>query len=482
MAEAEQRIADIESRIAERTRYERHLWVQLNALADRYRTGQAHLQEIEQRIGLHRTAEQLEQQIASLQKQVEGLERATGLYGNAATLQQEIARLETEMNEVVEAHDLQEVGFYQLRYSFIESERYRAELEQVRAKQKAAVKAGQAVICDTAWTVNGSEKEGQKMVKAFLTIVLKAFNGECDACVASVNYRNVTAYEKRISKLYDTLNKLANITHCSIQPAYLELRLAELHLAYEYQLKKRTEQEEQRLMREQMREEEKARREAERAQEEAEREERLYEKLLLKAQAEMATASVEKQALLHERIHELQEQLEEAHRQKERAISQAQLTKAGHVYVISNIGSFGPDVYKIGLTRRLEPEDRVKELGDASVPFPFDIHALIYSTNAPELENLLHKRFAHRRVNMVNERREFFRVTIYEIEQAVRDVALTHPQMNPDFEIAHEAAAEQYAQSLAAALEMERQGRNDRIPTSAVTAVQPSLPQSAVPA
>jgi hypothetical protein len=102
----------------------------------------------------------------------------------------------------------------------------------------------------------------------------------------------------------------------------------------------------------------------------------------------------------------------------------AQQTKRGHVYIISNIGSFGEQVYKIGMTRRLEPEDRIKELGDASVPFSFDIHAMIFSEDAPNLEAELHKAFASRKVNMLNYRKEFFKVTLNEIEQKVKEIGL----------------------------------------------------------
>ena len=111
---------------------------------------------------------------------------------------------------------------------------------------------------------------------------------------------------------------------------------------------------------------------------------------------------------LMSKIKELELKLEEAHTKKEKALSMAQQTKRGHVYVISNIGSFGENLYKIGMTRRLEPVDRVKELGDASVPFPFDIHAMIFSENAPDLEKSLHNTFNNRRVNKINTRKEFF--------------------------------------------------------------------------
>jgi hypothetical protein len=121
-------------------------------------------------------------------------------------------------------------------------------------------------------------------------------------------------------------------------------------------------------------------------------------------------------AKLNSRIEELQNRIAEIE-EKKRAISQAMLTKTGHVYIISNVGSFGENIFKIGMTRRLEPMDRVKELGDASVPFPFDVHAMIRTSDAPTLENALHDHFDYRRLNLENQRKEFFRVSIDEIKE-----------------------------------------------------------------
>ena len=190
-----------------------------------------------------------------------------------------------------------------------------------------------------------------------------------------------------------------------------------------------------------MREEEKARKEYEKAIKEAELEEIRYQKALEQVQKVMATKSEEEKLKYSERIAELERELEEAKALKERALSQAQLTKSGHVYVISNIGSFGENVYKIGMTRRLDPLDRVKELGDASVPFPFDVHAMIYSNDAPALENKLHKVFDDKRLNLINMRKEFFNVTLEEIEEEVK-------KCFGDFKLTKIAEAEQFRKSL----------------------------------
>ncbi|PHK14320.1 hypothetical protein VF12_40975, partial [Nostoc linckia z15] len=167
-----------------------------------------------------------------------------------------------------------------------------------------------------------------------------------------------------------------------------------------------------------------AKREFEQAQREAQKEEANYQKALDKARKEMELATGEKHDRLQAQIARLEQELQEAQEKKERAMSMAQQTKRGHVYVISNIGSFGENVYKIGMTRRLEPEDRVKELGDASVPFQFDIHAMIYSDEAPTLEYELHKAFTNRKVNMLNYRKEFFNVTLEEIEQKIQEIGI----------------------------------------------------------
>jgi multidrug efflux pump subunit AcrA (membrane-fusion protein) len=220
------------------------------------------------------------------------------------------------------------------------------------------------------------------------------------------------------------------------------LKRKELILEYEYQSKRQQEKEEMRAIQEELREEEKAKREYEQAQKEAEKEEVNYQKALDKARKEYEVSTGEKQEKLESQIKILEQELKEAQEKKERALSMAQQTKRGHVYVISNIGSFGENVYKIGMTRRLEPLDRVKELGDASVPFRFDIHAMIYSEEAPKLENELHKAFTNKKVNMLNYRKEFFNVTLDEIENKVKEIGL-------DAEFSRLPEAMEYRETLA---------------------------------
>ena len=216
------------------------------------------------------------------------------------------------------------------------------------------------------------------------------------------------------------INKLSTAQHCHLAYDYLSLKLEELYLVHEYKEKKHEEKEEQKEIRRQMREEAQAQREFDKVLKETEKEEERYIKALEKARKEISQ-DVKHQEKFQKQIEFLEQKLAEAESNKERAIARAQITRSGHVYVISNIGSFGEGVYKIGMTRRLDPFDRVKELGDASVPFKFDVHAIIYADDAPSLEKKLHKKFEHLRINRINSRKEFFRVSLDEIIEAVEE-------------------------------------------------------------
>ena len=325
--------------------------------------------------------------------------------------------VETYENEV----EIIEYGLYKPIFNYDDSEKYKIAIGDNYQKQKDYISNGRAIVCETEWTVEGSAAKGAQMVKKNMKLMLRAFNGECDALIAKAKWNNVKQLEERIKKAFEIVNQLGSNTRIEITTSFLKLKMDELHLAYEYEKKKYDEKEEQRLIKEQMREEERVRREIEQATKQAEDEEKRYEKALEKAREDVSNAVGAKHDKLIAQIQELEQRLKVAEENKERALSMAQQTKAGHVYIISNIGSFGEDVYKIGMTRRLEPLDRVKELGDASVPFEFDVHGMIYSENAPELETFLHKAFDSKRVNLVNAKKEFFNVTLGEIEQVISD-------------------------------------------------------------
>lgn len=350
-------------------------------------------------------------------------------------------QLINEINALEENLDIINYGFYNLEYKYPNSSIYKEKLIKIREKQKEMIKNKEAAICSKEWTIEGSKVKGKKMMNNYLKIILRAFNGEADAAISSVEIKNYFTLEKRIYKSREVLNKLAEDNHCEITEDYFKLKIQEFKLKYEYNNKLEDEKEEQRLIKEQMREEERAKKEYDKAIEEAESKELKYQKALDEAKKEYDIKSEEEKAKFAEKIKQLEIELETIKNIKERAISQAQLTKSGYVYIISNIGSFGENIYKIGMTRRLEPEDRVRELSGASVPFPFDIHAMIYTENAPALENLLHKNFNNKRVNLINQRREFFNVSLDEIEEFIF-------KNYGEFKLTKLAQAEQYRQSL----------------------------------
>ena len=273
--------------------------------------------------------------------------------------------------------------------------------------------------------------------------VVDAFNGRVDAILSRTKHDNYGTLQQEVKDAFSMVNSNGLVFHeARILPAYLDARLAELKWAAVVQELKRKEREEQRELQERIREEEKASREYQRALQEAAREEEIIRRAMQKARAEAENASVAERARLEGQLADLNDKLLEAEAKSQRALSMAQQTKAGNVYIISNVGSFGDDVYKIGMTRRLVPEDRIRELGSASVPFEFDVHAMIKSNDAPALEHLLHATFADARINKVNGRKEFFRLPLERLRQFVGD-----QQLDATFTMA--ADAREYRETLA---------------------------------
>lgn len=357
-------------------------------------------------------------------------------------LREAVTNLKIQLVSLEDEQELQNFGVYQPKYDFGTSAGYKAKLGEIRQKQKALIKGENAIIWGTQWHVEGSKAKGKTMMKRLTRLTLRAFNGECDSVVSGVKYNNVERVKARIESVYKAINKLNASQNCQINPHYLDLKVQELYLVHEYQEKLQAEKEEQREIRIQMREEQRAQKEVEKVRRDAEKAEKLYEKALNKARTDVERATGERQAQLRSEIERLSQALNEAHEKKERAISRAQMTKSGHVYIVSNVGSFGEDIYKIGMTRRLDPMDRVKELGDASVPFLFDTHAIIYSEDARELESYLHKTFDSRRLNLVNSRKEFFRVPLEDIVRVVRGKSVK-------IEFTMKAKAEEYRKTQA---------------------------------
>lgn len=372
-------------------------------------------------------------------------------------LQEEIEELKqikkSLQMDIIELDDkilFQDFGVYQPQYNFATLDEYKDKLDEIREEQKSMIKNNTAAICNTAWKVQGSEKAGKKMIAENIKQALRNFNIECDLCIGKVKFSNYDNSKERIFKAFELQNKLNETNDIHIVDDYYRLKIKELNLAFEYQKKKQEEREELRRKREELREAEKVAREIEEKRKELEKEQEHYQNYLKKIneQIEVEQSEERKQFLLAKK-EELDNNVNDVKLALEDLDYREANHRAGYVYIISNIGAFGENIYKIGMTRRLEPEDRIAELSGASVPFKFDIHAMIFSDDAPKLEAALHNHFADKKVNLVNGRKEFFNVTLEEIKEVVRK----NHDKSVDF--INIPDAEQYRESL-----MLRKNRN----------------------
>lgn len=318
---------------------------------------------------------------------------------------------------------MQDFGLYQPKYDFATSEQYKAKLDDLRNKQKQMIKDKTAVHYSTNWTVDGSKAKGTKMTNDNIKQILRSFNTECENAIDRVKFNNIDSMKKRIEKSFESLNKLNETVHVGLKPSFLNLKIEELYLAYEYQVKKQEEKEEQKRIREELREQAKLKKELEEARKNIDKDLKHFTNALESLNIQLNNNEItqeQREALLNKK-NELEEQINTLTNNLKDIDYRQENQKAGYVYVISNIGAFGEDIYKIGMTRRLNPQDRIDELGDASVPFNFDVHAMIFAEDAPALENALHKAFDNKKVNMINQRREFFNVKLEEIEKVIRN-------------------------------------------------------------
>lgn len=364
-------------------------------------------------------AVKLQEHILSLNKESEKI--SSDIAKKTAELQNLTDKIEKLREDIVVLEDevlVQEFGLYKPQFNFASALDYKEELAKIRRKQKDLIKSGNAVKGNMNWQVNGSLAKGRKMVSDTQKLLLRAFNNECDDIVEKVKYTNFDASLNRIYKSSEAISKLGTVMSISISQLYIDAKVKELRLAFEYQQKKQEEKESARAAREEQREQAKVLREIEQQKNKLEKEQNHYQSAYEKVLKQLLDNPDDTELLLKK--DNLLEKLQDI----EKAFSdidyrQANM-KAGYVYVISNIGAFGENVYKIGMTRRLEPQDRIDELGSASVPFKFDVHAMIFSDDAPALEAALHKAFDDKKINMVNQRKEFFRVSLDEIKEVVR--------------------------------------------------------------
>lgn len=354
--------------------------------------------------------------------------------------------LRVKQNQVIALDDellYESFALYKPHFALSNSTEYKERLAQIREEQKSMIKNGIAAQGNTNWTVNNSKSQGKKMVNDMIKLVLRSFNNECDYCVDNVKFNNIESHEKRINQSFDALNKLGQIMAVAISPKYKKLKFNELYLAFEYQQKKQQEKEEQRRIREELREQAKLEQEIRQAREKIAKERKHFKKAIEDMNAKiLSTTNGNELAELQQKLIELESNMDTLNKEESLVDYREKNAKAGYVYIISNIGAFGENIFKIGMTRRLEPMERVDELGDASVPFSFDVHALIFSENAPELESKLHKHFYSNRINKLNNRKEFFRADIKEIEQVVKE------NYDKAIDVVYVPPASQYRESL----------------------------------
>lgn len=372
--------------------------------------------------------------VSELESQIDELNTLVNLKNLKNSLDNGIKEAQSEiqkLNKTIKEHKnnlivlddeilMQEFGIYKPTYDFTNSDEYRSKLEKVRSEQKTMVREKTAATGNNNWTVNGSAAQGRKMVNDNIKLLLRAFNGECDSIIDRVKYNNFESSLKRITASRDAISKLGNVMDISISQRYYELKIDELRLAFEYRQKKQEEKEHQKELRAQMREEAKLQKEIEAERKKIEKEQQHYQNVMNMLNAQLETAQGEEREALINKKNDVLKQLTDIGKAIKDIDYREANQRAGYVYIISNIGSFGENVYKIGMTRRLDPTERVSELGDASVPFNFDIHAMIFSDDAPALEAALHRAFEDKKLNMVNTRREFFNVSLDEIKEVVK--------------------------------------------------------------
>lgn len=323
----------------------------------------------------------------------------------------QLAIFETDINVI-------DYGLYKPTFEFGNSDLYKNELTRLRNTQKQCIKDDRAAYGNTNWQVNGSSSQGRTMVNNYKKLLLRAFNVECDDIVTNVKVSNVDRSIERIYKISDQISKLGKTMGIGITQEYINLKIKEVKLALDYQQKKQEEKERLKELRAQEREEAKVLREIEEERKRLKKEQTHYENAL-KTILEQIEKNGETAELIEKKM-QLEGQIIDTSKAIDDVDYREANRKAGYVYIISNIGAFGENVYKIGMTRRLDPHERVDELSDASVPFNFDIHALIFTEDAPKLEAALHNAFEERKLNKINTRREFFGVTLEEIKAEVR--------------------------------------------------------------
>lgn len=360
--------------------------------------------------------------------------RIAALRADMAALEVESARAMADAAaQLVQLNDaimLQQVGIYEYHHPLENADAYRARIDAIQERIKASIKAGQAVLASDMFSYNNSLALGRRMTGDFSKLMLRAYNSEADSAVRSLRAGNLATAVQRLEASATTIARLGSMMEMRISPDYQHLRVEELELTADYLMKVQEEREVAREERERLREERKAEEELARERERLEKERAHYLNAMqaLRDQGQVVDPDLE------QRLQAIDAAIEQND-------YRAANIRAGYVYVISNIGAMGARVVKIGMTRRLDPHDRIRELGDASVPFSFDVHVIHFSDDAVRLEGELHDAFADRRLNQVNARKEFFFATPSEVREVLAR------KVGSLLEFVNEPDATQYHQS-----------------------------------
>lgn len=381
--------------------------------------------------------------LAKLEQQIKKGKEVISLDTELAQKRNELAQLNEEIAVANGSLNLQEFGFFERQYSFSDSTKYKDKLDSLRMQQKSMVKNGTAGRIITPMLLDNSKSKGKAMQNQLIKAALRGFNGEADSLLVKVSVVNVDNKIKALRKVFEQLNKMYSRNLIEITYPYLDLKIEELRLAAEYELQKQEEKELLREQREKEREDKKLQAEIKAKRKQLEKDRDHFKNMVAKVTELLKEAKNDEVDELRRQLAEYQDKLSELDEIEEDIDYREGHATAGYVYVISNIGSFGEDVYKIGVTRRLEPLERIRELSSASVPFQFDVHALIFSEEAFALETELHNQLANYKVNKVNGRKEYFKVSFEEI----RNILATHRELT--VELNENAEAFEYRQTKA---------------------------------
>ena len=359
-------------------------------------------------------------------------EQEQGIRADLERLINEEAALQEKLHPMRVQVKLEEAGFTEYDHPAKDSVELAAALRDLRKDVQMAVRSYSAVESLDDFEPPHTKSGRNKLAKDSARLALMAFNSQVDSIIEAASARNYEASLAKIFKAAEVVERQCTVTGVRIKPNYVELRARELQLAVDHLKAKQLEKELEKERKAELREQAKAERELQAERERLEKERQHYLNVL-KTVEEIGDEA--ETARLKQQIVEIEKGINDVEKREANI-------RAGYVYVISNIGSFGERMVKIGMTRRLDPMDRVRELGDASVPFNFDVHALFFSDDAVSVETELHHRFAARRVNRINARREFFYATPAEVREALKDIA------GNLLEFTEEPEAEQYRLSL----------------------------------